>query len=266
VIAFKNSYDILSNWEGKPSQISYFKVMKLNRTDIEVQLRKTRSKQTTEADILTQVRAILKEEDLKEDAIMLRMKSPQRPTPRNYFNIDFLNADRIYHVDQIKDICITYRLRFLDTKYFKNNIPREALVEIKELEKEHNLTMQGFKIVAPSKMFKLENADDPLLFAPIGNGYFYLIHKWGNDLSPMRKIFAWPFKSFENLIVLTLLASLVATSLIPHGLFGKEQTTVEFLLVFFFMFKCVASVVLYYSFAAGKNFNTAIWNSKYFNA
>lgn len=240
--------------------------MKLKRTDIEAQLRKQRSKQTTPEQILEQVRAILRENDLKEDAIMLRMKSPQRPTPRNHFNIDLLETDRIYHVDQIKDICITYRLRFLDTKYFKNDIPREALIEIKELEKQHELTMQGFKIVAPSKMFKLENADDPLLFAPIGNGYFYLIHKWGNDLSPLRKVFAWPFKSFENLIVLTLLASLIATSLVPHGLFGDTTTAVEFLLIFFFMFKCVASMVLYYSFAAGKNFNTAIWNSKYFNS
>mgnify|MGYP006897565197 CR=1 FL=1 len=33
-----------------------------------------------------------------------------------------------------------------------------------------------------------------------------------------------------------------------------------------FIFKAIAAVVLYYGFAAGKNFNTAIWNSKYFNA
>ena len=240
--------------------------MKLNRTDIEVQLRKQRAKHTTQEDILEQVKAVLKQDDLMEDAIMLRMKSPQKPTPRNHFKIDSMEMDRIYHVDQIKNICINYRLRFLDTKYFKNDIPREALVEIKRLEKEHDLTIQGFKIVAPSKMFKLENADDPLLFAPVGNGYFYLIHKWGNDLSPMRRLFAWPFKSFENLIVLTLISSLIATSLIPHGLFGNQNTAIEFLLIFLFMFKCVASMVLYYSFAAGKNFNTAIWNSKYFNA
>lgn len=240
--------------------------MKLKRTDIVAQLQKTRSRHTTEEALIKQVRAILDEDNQKEDAIMLRMKSPQKPTPRNPFNIDLLETNRIYHVDQIREICINYRLRFLDTKYFKNNIPQEAITEVKRLEKQHKLTLQGFKIIAPSKMFKLENADDPLLFAPIGNGYFYLIHKWGNDLSPWRKIFAWPFKSFENLIVLTLVASLVATSLVPHGLFGDQNTAIEFLLIFFFMFKCVASMVLYYSFAAGKNFNTAIWNSKYFNA
>lgn len=237
-----------------------------NRTNIEDQLKKARNKSLTEEDILSQVQAILDEEDRKVDEIMLRMKSPQKPTPRNHFDLDQLETDRIYHVDQIKDICVTYRLRFLDTKYFKNEIPQEALIEIKQLERDHNITLRGFKIVAPSKMFKLENADDPLLFAPIGNGYFYLIHKWGNDLNPFRKAWAWSFKSFENLIFSTILVSLLAAYLIPNGVFSNDTTPVEFVLIFFFTFKSIASIVLYYAFAAGKNFNTAIWNSKYFNA
>lgn len=236
-----------------------------NRTNIEEKLKKSKAKSFKGTEIMDQVAAILKEDDKREDAIMARMKSPQKPTPRNHFNIDLLNKDRIYHVDQIQDICITYRLRFLDTKYFKNEIPYEALMKIKEMEKDHDIEMRGFKIVAPSKMFKLEDADDPLLFAPIGNGYFYLIHKWGNDLNPFRKIWAWNFKSFENLIFSTVIVSLLLTYLIPNGVFSKDTTNVQFLLIFFFTFKSIAAIVLYYSFAAGKNFNTAIWNSKYFN-
>lgn len=238
----------------------------LGRTNIEDQLRKARGKQIEEADILKQVQAILDEEDRKVDEIMVRMKNPQKPTPRNHFNIDLLETDRIYHVDQIRDICVDYRLRFLDTKYFKNVIPFEALNKIKRMEEDHNITMRGFKIVAPSKMFKLENADDPLLFAPIGNGYFYLIHKWGNDLNAFRKAWAWSFKGFENLIFTTILVSLLVAYLVPNGLFSKDTTGVQFVLIFFFTFKSIASMVLYYSFAAGKNFNKAIWNSKYFNA
>jgi hypothetical protein len=237
-----------------------------NRTNIEDQLKKARSKSTSEKDILRQVQAILDDQERKVDEIMLRMKSPQKPTPRNHFNLDLLETDRIYHVDQIKDICVTYRLRFLDTKYFKNEIPQEALLEIKHMERDHDLTISGFKIVAPSKMFKLENADDPLLFAPIGNGYFYLIHKWGNDLNAFRKAWAWSFKSFENLIFSTILVSLLAAYIIPNGVFSNDTTGVQFVLIFFFTFKSIASMVLYYAFAAGKNFNTAIWNSKYFNA
>lgn len=238
----------------------------LSRTNIEQKLQQVRSKTYKDADILEQVTAILAEDDRKEDAIIARMKSPQKPTPRNPFNIDLLETDKIYHVDQIREICVDYRLRFLDTKYFKNQIPQEALNKIKQIEKEHELTLRGFKIVAPSKMFKLENADDPLLFAPIGNGYFYLIHKWGNDLNFFRKAWAWPFKSLGNLIILTLLVSFIAAYAVPNGVFSKDTSGVQFVLIFFFTFKSIASMVLYYSFAAGKNFNTAIWNSKYFNA
>ncbi|AZQ45200.1 hypothetical protein EJ995_07355 [Nonlabens ponticola] len=238
----------------------------LGRTNIEEKLQKARNKSVTEGDLLKQVANILQEEGRKQDDIIARMKSPQKPTPRNNFDLDLMETDRIYHVDQIREICVNYRLRFLDTKYFKNEIPLEAINKVKQLEKDHDITLKGFKIVAPSKMFKLENADDPLLFAPIGNGYFYLIHKWGNDLNAFRKAWAWPFKSLENLIVVTILISLLAAWAVPNGLFSKDTTGVQFVLIFFFTFKSIASMILYYAFAAGKNFNTSIWNSKYFNA
>ncbi|MEO0901216.1 MAG: hypothetical protein AAFY00_04060, partial [Bacteroidota bacterium] len=184
----------------------------------------------------------------------------------NDFVFDLLETDRIYHIDQIKKICIDYRLRFLDSRYFKGQIPQKAFDKIKQMELEHNIEMKGFKIMAPSKLFKLEDKDDPLLFAPIGNGYFYLIHKWGNDLSPFRKLLVWPFKSIVNLTLFTLVISYFATLLVPNGLFSKNDSATEFWIIYFFMFKCIASVVIFYGFALGKNFNPAIWNSKYFNA
>lgn len=120
--------------------------------------------------------------------------------------------------------------------------------------------------MAPSKLFKLEDKDDPLLFAPIGNGYYYLVDKWGNDLHPFRKLLVWPFKNLVNLTLFVVLISYLVTLMVPEGLFSKKNTTAEFWIIFFFMFKCIASVVIFYGFALGKNFNPAIWNSKYFNA
>ena len=95
---------------------------------------------------------------------------------------------------------------------------------------------------------------------------FNLIHKWGNDLHPFRKGMMWFFKSFENLLILTFLVSVLLTLMVPNGLFSKTSDTSTFIMIFFFMFKSVAAVVLFYGFALGKNFNTAIWDSKYFNA
>ncbi|SIQ60490.1 hypothetical protein [Maribacter ulvicola] len=182
------------------------------------------------------------------------------------FNIDLLEGSKIYHIEEIKQICIDYRLRFLDTKYFKGPIPPEALSKIKSLEKEHHLEITAFKIIAPSKLFKLKDKDDPLLFAPLGNGYHYLIHQWGNDLNPLRKLLMWPFKNIVNLAFLVLLISFVITILIPNGLLSKSNSNAHFLLLFLFIFKSITSVVIFYGFAMGKNFNTAIWNSKYFNS
>jgi hypothetical protein len=235
------------------------------RTNVEDRLKKHRSREISESDLLAEIKNIFDQGDRKDASIISQLQSSSG-RDHNALDLDLLDTDRIFHVNHIKAICIDYRLRFLDSKLFKGSVPYEAAIKIKELEKEHKTVIEGFKIMAPSKLFKLENADDPLLFAPIGNGYYYLIHKWGNDLSPFRKLAVLPFKSFENLMILTALVSLIASFLVPKGLLSIETSGVQFLLTFLFMFKSVAAVVLYYSFAAGKNFNSVIWDSKYSNA
>lgn len=241
------------------------KLMLLKKTNIEEKLQRIKNKNNAELDVLKAVKKILERDTLKDEKILETINSGSGALSNN-FDFDLLETSNIYHIDQIKSICIDYRLRFLDTKYFKGKLPYEAISKIKELEKSHGSMINGFKIVAPSKLFKLENADDPLLFAPIGNGYYYLIHKWGNDLSPFRKLLMRPFRDLGSLIVTTLLISLIATGLVPDGLFSERVTSTEVGMIFFFMFKSIAAMVLYYGFAAGKNFNTAIWDSKYFNA
>ena len=239
--------------------------MLIKKTNIEERLQYLKNKQTNEQDILQAVHKLLAVDNHKDD-LVLETLSKSNDANHNDFVFDLLETERIYQLEQIKEICINYRLRFLDSKYFKGELPYEAILKIKSLEKKHNTKLNGFKIIAPSKLFKLENADDPLLFAPIGNGYYYLIHKWGNDLNPFRKILMWPYKSFGNLIIVTLLVSLIATGLFPEGVFSNKPNSTQAGMIFFFIFKSIAAVVIYYGFAAGKNFNTAIWNSKYFNA
>ncbi len=236
--------------------------MQLTRTNIHTKLLGERDKDVSGSGILEQVAQVFEEERFRESEIIKTLNGNTSEV-FNAFNLDILERQNIFHLKQIEKICVDYRLRFLDSKYFKGKFPNEALAQIKYLENKHEITLDGYKIIAPSKMFILEKADDPLLFAPMGNDYFYLIHKWGNDLHPMRKWLMWPYKSFENLITAIVLISLLITLLIPDGLFTKKQTFSQDVMVFFFMFKSIAAVVLFYGFALGKNFNTAIWNSKY---
>jgi len=239
--------------------------MLLKRTNIEERLGKTRKGPADSQKILDEVLRILAEDEQHTKRIQEGI-SGGKSEVINHFDFDLLDTGKIYHLSQIKEICIDYRLRFLDSKYFKGEIPSEAISKIKQMEKEHGLEIKGYKIMAPSKLFKLADKDDPLLWVPIGNQYFYLIHKWGNDLHPLRKALVWPFKSIINLTALVLVISYLVTLLVPNGLFSKTGSSTEFWIIYFFMFKSIAAVVIFYGFALGKNFNPAIWNSKYFNA
>ena len=142
---------------------------------------------------------------------------------------------------------------------FKNEIPEEAISIISLLEKNHNTTFEGYKIIAPSKAFNLNSYDDPLLFVPIGNEYYYLIHKWGNDLSTFRKVKYLPIKNIVNFIVFSVLLSAIGTYLTPETNLSKS---VEFaqIIIFLFMFKSMVATIAYYFFMMGKNFSDMIWD------
>ena len=225
--------------------------MKLNalpRTNVKVALDKIRAYELTANDQETALKTLY-------DSFEIRTT--------NAFNYDLLDRNKIYHLEQIKKVSINYRLRFLDLKYFKNKLPESAHQDIQQLEALHETHLSGFKIMAPSALFRLEKADDPLLFAPLGNDFYYLVHKWGNDLHPLRRLMMLPFKNIWNLLGLVLAISFVVTEIMPKNLFTKSPDASTYWMLLFFNFKAIASVVLFYGFALGKNFNPAIWNNKY---
>ena len=232
----------------------------LNKTNVHERLNKVRDKSST--DLIADVKKWL------EDSSHSTLSSDDVKNASgdgNDLNFDLLESQHIYHINQIEKICVDYRLRFLDAKYYKSDIPQQGLAKISYLNQEHQTELQGFKIMAPSKLFKLENADDPLLFAPIGNGYYYFIHKWGNDLHPLRRMMMWPVKNLENFMFTTLVFSIISTFFISETFMNNASGT-EFFLLFLFVFKWIVAVAMYYGFAKGKNFNESIWKSKYYNA
>ena len=182
------------------------------------------------------------------------------------YDYDKLDSSNIFHINDIKKTCIDYRLRFLNLKYFKGDIPGETKIKVNDFKKHHRQNSLDLKIMAPSKLFKLKNADDPLLFCSLGNEYFYLIDKWGNDLSFFRKISMWPFKSLTNILIFISITSIFITMLVPEGIFVYDSSpNSEFFITYLFILKSVIAVVIFFGFSLGKNFNTAIWNRKYFN-
>lgn len=236
-----------------------------SETNIEKQLLKYRNKRVGEEVVMDEVLRIFSENEKQRDEIISTL-SEESENFKNDFNFDILKSENIFHINDIEKLCVTYRLRFLDSHYFKGNFPEEAISEIRNLEKNHNTSLKNFKIVAPAKLLKLDNADDPLLFAPMGNDYFYLIHKWGNDLHPFRRLLMRPYKNFENLLFTVAVLSLLITSIMPMQWFTPNGSIQEYLFLFLFIFKGVGGMVIFYGFSKGKNFNDAIWKSNYYNA
>lgn len=232
--------------------------MLTTKTNLVSELLKNRNKSISEEEIMSDVFAILNQNEAERQLIKETISS-KYSTNTNNFNTDLLETNCIFHINQIQKVCVDYRLRFLESHLFQNGIPEEALTQINSLEKLHQTQLSGFKIVAPSKTFNLKNYDDPLLFAPIGNNYYYLIHQWGNDLSMLRKWKFKPIKNIENFLIFSVLLSWIIALITPETNLSK-QIPMASVIVFLFAFKSIVGVALYYFFMMGKNFNSEIWN------
>lgn len=237
--------------------------MLLNTINLERELLTRRKKFKSEKAIMEEVKAIFAKNDFERNKIHETLQE-KSSTIQNDLNFDLLDTDKIFHLEQIKKICIDYRLRFLDSNIFKNEIPEEAVTKIRILQKEHNTTLNGFKIIAPSKSFHLLNYDDPLLFVPIGNDYYYLIHKWGKEMNSLRRWVVLPFKNLWYFTVTSILISILISMLVPENNLSKTVPLAS-VIVFLFAFKSIFAVFAYYFFMMGKNFNEEIWQRKYYN-
>jgi hypothetical protein len=222
----------------------------------------SRDKEMDSELFLTNVKNFLEENQISRNKIEGKIKNPTDTI--NEFDFEQLESDCIFHLDTIKQVCIDYRLRFLSSSMYKDSLPAEAISKISALEKNHNTSIDGFMIMAPSKAFELENYDDPLLFAPMGNNYFYLIHKWGNELNSYRKLLVKPFKNIDTFLISCLFLSFILCFLVPSSKLSQANEMAP-IIIFLFMFKSVVAVLLFVFFMMGKNFNTAIWDRKYYN-
>ena len=214
-------------------------------------------------DIIGWVYSIYKDADTKSSSILKRLSASPINRNLNNFIIDKIDTNAIFHISQIEKICVDYRLRFLDTKYFKGKYPDQVVEKIIEIENRHETVLDGFKIIAPSKLFHLDKADDPLLFAPMGNGYYHLIHKWGTDLHPLRKLKYWSIKNWENLFKTVLVCSAIFTLISKDFIYHQTPDAGHIFMLFLFFIKGIFGMFFLYGVASGKNFSAYCWRSKY---
>lgn len=123
-----------------------------------------------------------------------------------------IKNDRIFSLSEIKKIAINYDLRFLPTKYYKGDIPSDLSLKISEAKENLGDNCTGiYKILAPENSFELQAIPkDPLLFVSLKNGQFYLVHKWGNDLSAFRRMNVFLKSHTGRIFVSTLVLLIIA--------------------------------------------------------
>ncbi len=204
----------------------------------------------------------------KENDILSRLQSSCNTPPTDIDKIkQTVPNSKIFDIQQIKKLCIDYRLRFLDSELFKDTIPQEALNTIRQIENKTGLRFEKFKIIAPAALFKLKDPDkDPILFADLGNGKYLYIHKWGNDMVWYRKWIMWPFRKVENLLKLIIAFNALVVFFMPDNWFdygNPEAIFIHKMFLFLFMLIGTLSLSIFYGFAVDKNFTESEWDNRY---
>jgi hypothetical protein len=176
-----------------------------------------------------------------------------------------LDSDRIFSISDIKSVCIDYRYRFLDKKHYKAQLPYDAHIKATAFEMESS-QLVNFKVLSEVQNFKSTYpTTQQLLFADIGNGEFYYIHKWGNEYPEYRKYMAMPYKSIEVLFGFIVLISFVLTIITPTNFITSKPHIDYFSMIrmayFFWCIIAFSALYVYYIVAIRKGMNSSEWDN-----
>jgi hypothetical protein len=238
----------------------------LKSVDIKVKLDEVKVKHRSEQDeLLNEAKQILQNDIVHTNKVLDNLTY--------YFDlkklIDEEDCDKsfIFSKEEIKCVAINYRLRFVDSKFYRSEFPYEAILKIKDINVVQKKEIEGFKVLAPLNSIKnLGSCDSCLLFAPTNHGNYYLIHQWGNLLKPTRGIYNWPLRQFENLFITLLVVVFIVTLCLPNSVITLNVKNLPYwsgyrIATFFHLLIFSMGVTAYYTFAFSKNFSSSVWNS-----
>ncbi len=202
---------------------------------------------------------------------------------------------RLFSKEQIENVCVNYGLRFLPTKLFKGNIDPYCITLLKKFEQEHESHIyqqrsysryssyndnedKRYMICAPKKSFHLQlKPKDPLFFRYVdrvnNTDYYYLVHKWGKDLSIFRWLYNLPKRHFFNFLCFIILPIFIVINVITAMILNNWDTkldvgqyTVSFIGTNIIS---IALLAVFFSSLAGADglptFNDEIWDKNFKN-
>lgn len=176
-----------------------------------------------------------------------------------------LPADGIFRLSEIQRTAIVCRLKFLEGKYYKPELPYEAGLKLERLNMLFRKEIREYSLLSTPEGFR-GKGDNPgsLLFVRTDYDNYYLVHAWGRSLPWYRQLIFWPLRRFENLVLTVLVLTLILTLLLPTRLItldrqadywsGYRAAAFFHLLIFNF------GVTVYFTFAFARNFTGTVWD------
>lgn len=189
--------------------------------DKELEKRSQKEKEKYNLDPVSEIKTLLLTES-SEDARILRGLSKNSHFNRieslrgeqiQLENLETEYEGKVFKVEQIKSLCVDYRLRFLQSRYFTGSYDVEVASKIKDFARTTNTSIDDytlgrrFYVMAPQDMFELKDEKyiskaelrrlaDPAIFYQIDENHYRLIHKWGSDFTVFRLIEGFRWKSW----------------------------------------------------------------------
>jgi branched-subunit amino acid transport protein len=143
-------------------------------------------------------------------------------------------------------------------------------MELRRLEARSEGPLRGFKIMAPAVRFRLCDTDaDPLLFVAVGPSHYYLVHRWGRDLHPLRALAALPLRSALHGSLTLLAFALLVAAFLPNTVIGAAASAPWWgghrLLAALWTVMLTAGFASFAWFAFFGKFSDRAWNDPHFN-
>jgi hypothetical protein len=220
--------------------------------------------------LMSEVDALIKNEEAEDQRITAYFPAAELVgQSENKESINF--EDKVFTIENIRNTCVKFRLRFLPASIYKGKLPYEAISKVKSFEKMvPKSDIKNYHIMAPKDFFELKDRyADPLLFAEMSNGKYILIHKWGSDFEWYSKLLNFPLRDFRSIVITSSLLGLLMVALSFYfGIANDVNLFKSFILkvpVFVVSTGFFITLSIIYGLVTYKDFSDDSWNSRYFN-
>ncbi len=234
-------------------------------------LEKTRRKTLRKEDqLILEVNRALTQQQFSKENVLQHLDQYIRSF--EYLDEENLEEHKLYRPQDIRQCCIRYRLKFLDTQFLKSELPYQAQLTTEQYMKEQRKKNIHLKVLGSEDAFRSSQHDPKnsgvALFAETVNGNYYLLQSWGAGIPRSRWYWVFPVRSIESLMLCVILFSFIITLITPTILITSDKHALGFYFSlyraawFFHVFILVAAMVVFRFFAHKIYFSSSVWNTE----